>query len=113
MTNSNESPSLERWDIRHGADVEWSPWGANDDARMKVLGEADGYTVALIHADKGYRAVPHEHAYAEFFYLVEGTIRNQGQTLTAGDAYAAAAGSVHTDFEVQSPSTYLSIFRLG
>jgi hypothetical protein len=113
MTNTNEFPSLERWDVRHGAEVEWSPWGANNDARAKFLGEADGYTIALIRAERGYRTLPHEHAFAEFFYLLEGSIRNQGQTLTAGNAYAAAAGSVHTDFEVQSAATYLSIFRLG
>jgi quercetin dioxygenase-like cupin family protein len=113
MTNANEDLSLEGWDVRHGADVEWAPWGVNRDARVKVLAEADGYTIALIQADKGYRTAPHEHAHAEFFYLLDGEIRNQGETLTTGNAYAAATGSVHTDFEVRSPSTYLSIFRLG
>ena len=112
MTNS-DALSPDGWNIGHEADVEWTPWGANSDARAKVFAEADGYTIALIHADTGYRTAPHEHAYAEFFYLVEGAIRNQGQVLKTGDAYAAAAGSVHTDFEVLSPSTYLSIFRLG
>lgn len=112
MTTTDQSPSLDGWDIRQGADVEWTPWGATNDARAKILGEADGYTVALVHADAGYKSAPHEHAYAEFFFLVEGAIRNQGQILTTGDAFAAAAGSVHADFEVQAPSTYLSIFRL-
>jgi anti-sigma factor ChrR (cupin superfamily) len=110
---TNDAPPAEGWDICHQADVEWTPWGANGDARAKILAQADGYTVALIRADTGYKTPPHEHAYAEFFHLIEGAIRNQGQALKSGDAYAAAAGSVHTDFEVQSPSTYLSIFRLG
>jgi uncharacterized protein len=110
---TNDAPSPDGWDIGHHADVEWAPWGANGDARVKVLAEADGYTFALIHADAGYSTLPHEHAYAEFFYLIEGVIRTQGHILKTGDAYAAAAGSVHTDFEVQSPSRYLSIFRLG
>jgi uncharacterized protein len=110
---SDHAPSPDGWDICHRADVEWTPWGVNSDARAKILAEADGYTVALIQADTGYKTAPHEHAYAEFFHLIEGAVRNQGQLLEAGDAYAAAAGSVHTDFEVQSPSTYLSIFRLG
>ena len=113
MTKMHQPPSLDGWDIGHHTDIEWTPWGANGDARAKVLAEADGYTVALIQADTGYKTPPHAHAYAEFFHLIEGTIRNQGQILTAGDAYAAAAGSAHTDFEVQSRSTYLSIFRLG
>jgi len=110
---TNDAPSLDGWDICHHADVEWTPWGSSGDARVKVLAAADGYTVALIHADTGYKTPAHEHSYAEFFHLVEGAIRNQGQVLTTGDSYAAAAGSVHTDFEVLSPSTYLSIFRLG
>jgi quercetin dioxygenase-like cupin family protein len=104
---TNQSPSLDRWDICHSADADWAPWGGNGNARVKILAEADGYTVALIHADTGYTTAPHEHTYAEFFHLIEGVIRNQGQILQTGDAYAAAAGSVHTDFEVQSPSTYL------
>jgi quercetin dioxygenase-like cupin family protein len=110
---TDHAPSPEGWDIGHSADAEWAPWGGSNNARVKILAEADGYTVALIHADAGYRTPPHEHAYAEFFHLIEGVIRNEGQILKTGDVYAAAAGSVHTDFEVQSPSTYLSVFRLG
>lgn len=105
------SPSLEKWDIRRGAEAEWMPWGAGG-ARAKVLGEADGYVVALVEAEAGYEGSPHEHAHAEFFYLLSGVIRNQGQRLEAGDAYAAGAGSVHSDFAAESPSRYLSIFRI-
>jgi anti-sigma factor ChrR (cupin superfamily) len=89
MATTNE-PSLDRWDIRHGTGVERTPWGPSNEARVKVLGAADGYTVALIEAPAGYRSPAHEHSHAEFFYLLEGTIRNQGQTLTGGDGYAAA-----------------------
>jgi hypothetical protein len=32
--------------------------------------------------------------------------------MTAGDAYAAATGSSHTDFETETGATYLSIFKL-
>jgi uncharacterized protein len=106
------TPSLEKWDIRKAADVEWTPWGDQGNARAKILGEADGHTVALVQADAGYKSAPHDHAHPEFFYLLEGTIRNQGLVMNAGDAYAAAKGSVHTDFEAQAPSTYLSIFKL-
>lgn len=105
-------PSLEHWDIRHLAEVEWLPWGSQGNARVKILGEADGYTVALIQAEAGYQTPEHEHAHAEFFYLIDGRIRNQGQQMDTGDGYAAATGSVHTDFQVERPSTYLSIFRL-
>jgi len=37
-----------------------------------------------------------------FFYLSDGTIQTRGQGLKAGDGYAAAAGSSHTDFSTDS-----------
>jgi hypothetical protein len=104
--------SLEGWAIGHDADTEWAPWGQDGNARAKVLGTADGYLVAVVEAETGYKGTPHEHAHAEFSYVVSGQIRNQGEVLSAGDGYAAAAGSTHTDFEVLEPSRYLSIFRL-
>jgi quercetin dioxygenase-like cupin family protein len=82
------------------------------DARAKILGSADGYLVALVEAEAGYQGSPHEHAHAEFLFVVDGQLRNQGQTMVRGDGYAAAAGSVHTDFEAEARSTYLSIFKL-
>lgn len=103
---------LDGWDITRAADADWVPWGAQNDARAKVLGSADGYTVALVEAQAGYQGTPHEHAHAEFFYLVDGHIRNQSEELKSGDGYAAAAGSMHTDFEAVAPSTYLSIFKI-
>jgi mannose-6-phosphate isomerase-like protein (cupin superfamily) len=103
---------LTGWNIVRAADTEWAPWGGQGNARAKVLGTADGYFVALVEADTGYRGDPHDHTNAEFFYLLEGTIRNQGQVISAGDGYAAAAGSTHTDFVVESAARYLIIFRL-
>ncbi|MDT3444554.1 MULTISPECIES: cupin domain-containing protein [unclassified Pseudofrankia] len=105
-------PSLEGWEIGRAQGIDWSPWGQEGNARAKVIGSADGYFVALVEADAGYRGTPHEHKYAEFFYLLAGQIRNQGQVLAAGDGYAAAAGSTHEDFEALTPSTYLSIFKI-
>lgn len=103
---------LHLWDIRHAAETEWTSWGEGDKARAKVLGEADGYMVTLVEADAGYVGSAHEHTSAEFFYLVDGEIRNQGQTMKTGDGYAAAAGSVHSDFEALAPSRYVVIFRV-
>ncbi|HEX6419341.1 MAG TPA: cupin domain-containing protein [Acidimicrobiales bacterium] len=104
--------SLAGWDITRAADAPWVPWGDGGDARAKVLGSADGYVVALVEAEPGYRGTPHEHAHAEFLYVLAGRIRNQGVTMEAGDGYAAAAGSVHSDFEAEEASRYLSIFKL-
>ncbi len=104
--------TLKGWHITEAGDGDWMPWGSDDNARAKVIGQADGYSVTLVEADAGYRGTPHEHAYSEFFYLLDGSIRNQGQHMKTGDAYAAAAGSVHDDFEAECRSTYLIIFRL-
>ena len=104
--------SLEGWDINAVADAEWIDWGERGDARAKILGTGDGCVVALVEAEAGYVGTPHEHAYTEFLYLIAGRVRTQGQTMEPGDAYAASAGSQHTDFEALVPSTYLSIFKI-
>jgi quercetin dioxygenase-like cupin family protein len=104
--------SLDGWDIESFDELEWIPWGSGDKARAKVLGTADGYNVALVEAQPGYEGVPHEHAYAEFLYVVDGTLRNQGREMSRGDGYAAAAGSTHTDFATPNGATYISVFKL-
>ena len=104
--------SLEGWDIVRADEAEWVPWGGTGDARAKVLGSADGYVVVLVEAQPGYRGDAHEHAHAEFFYLIDGTIQNQGVGLKTGDGYAAAAGSSHTDFSTDSGATYIITFKL-
>jgi hypothetical protein len=50
----------------------------------------------LVEARPGYRGNPHVHTHPEFNYVVDGTVRNQGQQMKTGDAYAAAAGSSHS-----------------
>jgi hypothetical protein len=48
----------------------------------------------------------------EFLYVVDGTLRTQGVDLSRGDGYAAAVGSVHTDFATTTGATYLLVFKL-
>lgn len=116
-TRDTEQPtpvhSLAGWAIGHVADVDWVPWGSRGDARAKVLAVADDFYVALVESEPGYHGDEHEHAHPEFLYVVDGELRTQGVTMTAGDAYAAATGSVHTDFATETGATYLSIFRLS
>lgn len=52
------------------------------------------------------------HEYPELFYLLEGKVRNRGQEMVAGDGYAAAPRSSHTDFATDTGATYLLVFRL-
>jgi quercetin dioxygenase-like cupin family protein len=104
--------SLDGWDIQHATDAEWVPWGSSGNAKAKILGNADGYMVVYVEAEPGYQGDPHEHAAAEFFYLVDGALRNQGRQLVAGDGYAAAAGSTHADFATETGASYVVIFKL-
>jgi len=105
--------SLDGWNIVSADEAEWMPWaGSAGEARAKMLGAADGYTVVLVEAKPDYRGSEHEHAYAEFNYVIDGTVRNQGQEMKAGDGYAAAAGSTHADFATDSGATYLVIFKI-
>jgi quercetin dioxygenase-like cupin family protein len=104
--------NLTGWNIVRNDETEWVPWGSRGDARAKILGNADGYLVMLVEAQPGYEGDPHEHDHPEFFYLIDGTLRNQGQAMHAGDGYAAAAGSTHTDFATDTGATYIVIFRI-
>jgi quercetin dioxygenase-like cupin family protein len=106
------TPLLDGWDIHTAADTPWMPWGEGGNARAKILGNGDGYTLALVEAEQGYTGTPHEHTYTEFLYVIAGRLRNQGRPMEAGDAYVASIGSTHTDFEAETASTYISIFKI-
>lgn len=113
MPESTIDVSLEGWDIVSADDSDWMPWGgAEGEARARVLGEADGYNVALVEAKPGYRGNAHVHEHPEFNYVIDGSLRNQGRDMKAGDGYAAAAGSSHTDFATDAGATYIVVFKL-
>ena len=103
---------LDGWALGRFDDLDWAPWSSGDRARAKVLGTADGYYVSLVEAQPGYEGEPHVHAFPEFLYVIEGKVRNQGRDMVAGDGYAAAIGSRHTDFATPSGATYVLVFKL-
>ena len=105
--------SLDGWDIKRFDQEEWVPWGGESgDARAKVLGVADGFYLALIEAQPGYRGVPLEHMPPEFLSVIDGVVRNLGQPMKRGDGYAAAPGSTHSDFGTDTGATYVLVFKL-
>jgi uncharacterized protein len=104
---------LTGWSIERCNQVAWVPWGGSAaNARAKVLRNSDGYFLTLIEAEAGYRGDPHEHTNPEFLYVIDGSVRTQGKTMTRGDGYSAAAGSSHTDFATDSGATYILLFKL-
>ena len=104
--------SLDGWNIGDADAVEWTPWGSGGNARAKVLTNGDGYYVALIEADPGYRGDAHAHGYTEFLYVLSGVVQSQGRSLGAGAAYVAEPGSTHDEFGTTDGASYLSIFKL-
>lgn len=104
--------SLDGWDIGSFEKIDWVPWGTGGLARAKLMASGDGFNVAYVEAQPGYSGDPHEHTYTEFLYVIEGTLRNQGQEMTKGDAYVAAIGSTHADFATETGATYISIFKI-
>ncbi|MFE5580720.1 cupin domain-containing protein [Kitasatospora sp. NPDC056531] len=115
LTQEPKAPSLEGWDIARVGEfdgIRWIPWGPGGKARAKILARADGYHIALVEGQPGYRTEPHVHEYAEFLYVISGTMHNQGVPMSTGDVFAASAGSVHSDFVADTAVTYLSIFKL-
>jgi quercetin dioxygenase-like cupin family protein len=104
--------SLTGWDIANAADVDWAPWGCRGDAKAKLIASADGYNVVVVVAEPGYATSEHVHRFPEFVYVIDGTLQVQGLLLARGGAYAAAAGSVHTELSTDSGATYLSIYKL-
>ena len=105
--------ALTGWDIGRFDNLEWSPWsGARGEARAKTLAVADGFFLMLVEAQPGYEGTPHEHAFPEFLYVVDGNLRTQGVELKRGDAYGASPGSVHTDFATDTGATYLVLFKI-
>jgi hypothetical protein len=44
--------------------------------------------------------------------VIEGTLESQGQRMTKGDSYAAAAGSTHSQFASPTGATYVLVFKV-
>jgi hypothetical protein len=109
MSSTTPPPSLQGWGITRGDDAEGIPWGQDGKARAKVLGQADGYVVVVVEAEAGYQGTPHRPYQAEFFYLVDGQVRNQGQELpTAVTAMPPPAGRRTNSRRSRPPPTSAS-----
>jgi hypothetical protein len=45
--------SLDAWDVVRPNAAAWIPSGSRGDARVKIVGHADGYPLVLVDADAG------------------------------------------------------------
>ena len=98
----------EGWTFADANRIDWQPLIAG--MAMKALGSVGGRAMALFRFEAGYIGDMHVHADAEFVYILEGTAVSEGIRMSAGHAYAAAPGTVHTEFRSESGVVLLSVF---
>lgn len=98
------------WTFADEAAVPWQEMGPG--VEMKALGAANGRLIALFRFAAGYAGGSHDHADAEFSYLLEGDLISNGVRMSAGHAYAAEAGTTHTEFRTTDGATLVSVFAI-
>ena len=95
------------------ADSDALPWQAmGPGVEMKTLASAGGRLIAMFKFDAGYEGGTHHHGDAEFTYVIEGDLVSNGVPMAAGHAYAAEAGTDHTEFRSPSGATVVSVFQI-
>ena len=90
--------------------IDWNEMGPG--IAMKQLGAANGRMFAMFKFDAGYTGGSHEHGDAEFTYVIDGSIVSNGVLMEAGHAYAAEAGTSHTEFRTDTGATLVSVFAI-
>jgi len=100
---------IEGWMFGDAATMVWQQIGPG--VGMKTLGAAGGRLIALFKFDPGYSGAPHDHADAEFSYLLDGDLVSNGVPMAAGHAYAAEAGTTHAEFRTDGGCTLVSVFK--
>jgi len=98
----------EGWAFADSTTIDWQPVG--EGVAMKMLGAADGRVIAMFKFEPGYVGGTHEHADAEFTYLLEGELISNGVPMAAGHAYAARTGTTHSEFRTDTGATLVSVF---
>ncbi len=98
------------WMFADSNAIEWNEMGPG--VSMKQLGVANGRLIAMFKFDPGYAGGTHEHGDAEFTYVIDGSIVSNGVPMGAGHAYAAEAGTTHSEFRSDAGATVVSVFAI-
>lgn len=98
------------WMFADSNAIEWNEMGPG--VSMKTLGAANGRLIAMFQFEPGYVGGSHEHGDAEFTYLIDGTLVSNGVLMEAGHAYAAEAGTTHSEFRTDTGATLVSVFAM-
>ena len=108
-TDAMIDTTTDGWMFSDSDALAWQPLG--DKIAMKMLGAADGKVIAMFRFEAGYVGGSHHHEEPEFTYVLDGDIVSNGVTMTAGHAYAAQAGTDHTEFRSEGGATLVSVFK--
>lgn len=102
--------STEGWTFADSSALDWKEMGPG--VAMKSLGAADGRMLAMFRFDPGYVGGTHDHADAEFTYVLDGSIVSNGVLMEAGHSYSARAGTTHDEFRTDTGCTLVSVFAV-
>lgn len=102
---------LSGFSLKDEKELPWIPSKFAAGVEVKNLGKANGRAVQLVKFSPAASFPSHTHTDAEFLYVLEGEVFQNGVKLTAGCSATAAAGSVDETFV--SPNGCLFILFYG
>jgi len=108
-TTEHTTHDITGWAFADGEALDWAPIG--DGVDIKMLGGADGRAIAMFRFAPGYSGATHHHEEAEFSYVLDGDLVSNGVQMGPGHAYAAQAGTDHTEFRTVDGCTLVSVFK--
>lgn len=95
------------------ADLPWTPSKFARGVEVKNLGKANGRAMQLVRFQPGASFPAHLHTDAEFLFVLEGEVIQNGRRLHAGCSTVAPAGSRDTEFISPSGGTFLLVYALS
>jgi quercetin dioxygenase-like cupin family protein len=85
----------------------WAPHPGWPGVEEKVLSAGPGTVVGLLRFSPGAEEAPHVHAHGEHHtWVLEGRVRTQGRSLTAGSYLHVRSGTLH-DLRDDGPGSLL------
>ena len=94
-------------------DLPWIPSRFASGVEVKNLGKANGRAMQLVRFQPGASFPAHLHTDAEFLFMLEGDVFQNGQKLRSGWSSVAAAGTYDTYFMSPTGCTFLLVYALS
>jgi anti-sigma factor ChrR (cupin superfamily) len=101
---------LEEFIFTDSEAVSWRPSTFATGVEVKDLGRANGRAMQLVRFQPGAAFPAHKHTGAEFIYVLEGDLIQEGQPLKRGWASVAPSGTEDADVRSESGCVFLIIY---